>query len=251
MNARCIAAGFVAATTWFGAGAAAEEAESEAARKIIDRAIEAAGGREALKRYEKPFYMVRKGKALGGTGWGEFTIKVTTWLPEKDSIDQESTFNGKTKSLGSRFNGEKGWQIGYSSRGGTTEMNAMAVESTRTRLYFDWVNTLLPLDDAQFRLTLLDEIMVDERPAVGVKVSRMNQKDVELYFDKDAMTLVKQVIDYNGRLSERYYDDFAELDGLVYPKKLVHYVTGNKVTEMETTEFKFLDEADEAIFEKP
>jgi hypothetical protein len=74
---------------------------------------------------------------------------------------------------------------------------------------------------------------------------------VELYFDKDAMTLVKQVIDYNGRLSERYYDDFAELDGLVYPKKLVHYVAGNKVTEMETAEFKFLDEVDEAIFEKP
>lgn len=251
MNARCAAAGFLAATAWFVAGAAAEEAESAAARKIIDRAIEAAGGREALKLYEKPFYMVRKGKALGGTRWGEFTTKVTTWLPEKDSINQESTFNGKTKSLGSRFNGEKGWQIGYSSRGGTTEMNAAAVESTRTRLYFDWVNTLLPLDDAEFRLTVLDEIMVDERPAVGVKVSRMNQKDVELYFDKDAMTLVKQVIDYNGRLSERYYDDFAEHDGLVYPKKLVHYVSGKKVTEIETVEFKLLDEIDESIFEKP
>lgn len=251
MNARCIAAGFAAAVVGFVADAAAQEVDSAAARKIIDRAIEAAGGREALKRYEKPFYMVCKGKALGGTGWDEFANEVTTWLPEKDSRDQESTSNGKKRVSGSRFNGEKGWQIGYSSRGGTTEMNAMAVELTRERLYFDWVNTLLPLDETEFKLTALDEIMVDGRPAVGVKVSRTNQKDVRLYFDKDAMTLVKQVIDYNGRISERYYDDFAELDGLVYPKKLVHYVNGNKVIEMETAEFKFLDEVDEAIFEQP
>lgn len=251
MNARCLAAGLVVAMAWCVASAATEEADPTAARKIIDQAIEAAGGREALKRYEKPFYMVQKGKALGGTGWDEFAIKVTTWLPEKDSRDQESTSNGKKRVSGSRFNGEKGWQIGYSSRGGATEMTAMAIELTRERLYFDWVNTLLPLDDAEFRLTVLDEIMVDGRPAVGVKVSRMNQKDVRLYFDKDAMTLVKQVIDYNGRLSERYYDDFAELDGLVYPKKLVHHVNGSKVIEMETTEFEFLDEVDSAIFEKP
>lgn len=251
MNARCLAAGLVVAMAWCVSSAAAEEAGSQAARKIIDQAIEAAGGREALKRYQNPFYMLRKGKALGGTGWEDFTIKVTTWLPEKGSSDQESTVNGKKRVSGSRFNGEKGWQIGYSSRGGTTQMNAMAVESIRTMLYSDWVNTLLPLDDAEFRLTVLDEIVVDGRPAVGVKVSRTNQKDVRLYFDKDAMTLVKQVIDYNGRLSERYYDDFAELDGLVYPKKIVHYANGNKFVEMETTEFEFLDEVDEAIFEKP
>src|SRR5690242_10421499 len=110
MKARRCVFTFVAAVSCGAAIAMAEEAESAAARKIIDQAIEAAGGREALKRYEKPFYMVRKGKALSGTRWGEFTTKVTTWLPEKDSIDQESTFNGKTRSLGSRFDGEKGWQ---------------------------------------------------------------------------------------------------------------------------------------------
>ena len=55
MNARCIAAGFAAAVVGFVSDAAAQEADSAAARKIIDRAIEAAGGREALKRYEKPF----------------------------------------------------------------------------------------------------------------------------------------------------------------------------------------------------
>src|SRR6185437_8960055 len=151
---------------WFVTGASAEEAESATARKIIDRAIEAAGGREALKRYEKPFYVVRKGKALGGAGWVDFTIKVTTWLPEKASSDQQSTVNGKKKSLGSRFNGEKGWQMGYSSSGQTTEINAEAVKLKRAFLYGECVSTLLPLDDPQYELTSLDEVMLDGRPAV-------------------------------------------------------------------------------------
>lgn len=250
MNAKSFAAGCIVATACCVADAAAQESDSAAARKIIDQAIEAAGGRKSLKRYENPFYMKRQGKALGGTGWEDFTIKVTTWLPEKISIEQESTVNGKKRQLGSRFNGEKGWQIGY-SRGLATEMNSAQIQLKRATLYFDWVNTLLPLDDAEFRLTALDEIMLDGRAAVGVKVSRMNQMDVKLYFDKEAKTLVKQVIDYNGRLSERTYDDFAELDGLVYSKKLVQHVSGKVVTEMETTEFKFLDEVDEELFEEP
>lgn len=57
--------------------------------------------------------------------------------------------------------------------------------------------------------------------------------------------------DANGRSFEATYDDFAEADGLVYPKKIVYYHSGSKYVEMETTEFKFLDEVDEAIFEKP
>ena len=249
MNARCFVAGLVAA--YFVTAASAEEAESAAARKIIDRAIEAAGGREALKRYEKPFYVVRKGKALGGTGWVDFTIKVTTWLPEKASSDQQSIINGKKRESGSRFNGEKGWQIGSSLPGQTTEINAEAVKLKRDFLYGEWVSTLLPLSDPQFELTSLDEIMLDGRPAVGVKISREDRPDVRLYFDKDAMTLVKLSREFNDRLFEETYDDFTELDGLVYPKKIVQYMIGNKHTEMETTEFKFLDEVDEAIFEKP
>ena len=246
MNARCFAAGFVAAMTWFVAGAAAEEADSAAARKIIDRAIEAAGGREALKRYEKPFYMVRKGKALGGMGWEDFTIKVTTWLPEKVSVDQESTVNGKKRVSGSRFNGEKGFHLPAMK-----EMDGNSLRMNRDLVYGQWVAKLLPLDAPQFELTALAEIMLEGRPTVGVKISCEDRPDVRLYFDKDAMTLVKLARDFNGRLFEETYDDFAELEGLVYPKKIVQYMLGKKMTEMETTEFEFLDKVDDAIFEQP
>jgi hypothetical protein len=130
-------------------------------------------------------------------------------------------------------------------------MDAVTLRGQQDLLYARWLATLLPLDDAEFQLTQLDEIMLDERPAVGVKVAHKDRPDVRLYFDKDAMTLVKLAREFNGRLFEETYDDFAELDGLVYPRKIVQYALGNKFTEMETTEFRFLDEVDEAIFEKP
>ncbi|HXT58491.1 MAG TPA: hypothetical protein VN699_07645 [Pirellulales bacterium] len=232
--------------TWLVTDAAAEEPESAAARKIIDRAIEAAGGREALKRYEKPFYMKRQGKALGGTGWEDFTIKVTTWLPDKLRTDQELTRHGKKTPFGIRFNGEKGFHVP-----GTREMDASALRNMRELLYSQWLATLLPLDDPQFKLTALDEIMLDGRPAVGVNISCEDRPAVRLYFDKEAMTLVKHSREFNGRLFEETYDDFAELDGLVYPKRIVQYANGKKFVEMSTAEFKFLDEVDEAIFEQP
>jgi len=232
--------------TWLVTDAVAEEPEPAAARKIIDRAIEAAGGREVLKRYEKPFYMKRQGKALGGTGWEDFTIKVTTWLPDKLRTDQELTRHGKKTPFGIRFNGEKGFHVP-----GTREMDASALRNMRELLYSQWLATLLPLDDPQFKLTALDEIMLDGRPAVGVNISCEDRPAVRLYFDKEAMTLVKHSREFNGRLFEETYDDFAELDGLVYPKRIVQYANGKKFVEMSTAEFKFLDEVDEAIFEQP
>jgi hypothetical protein len=245
MNARCVAVWFVAATAWLVAGAAAEEAESAAARKIIDRAIEAAGGREALKRYEKPFQLERKGKSFVG-GDVDFTLISTTWLPDKIRTDQESIRNGQKTSFGVRFNGEKGLLLPAKR-----EMVELGLRNLRDLLYSYRLATLLPLDDPQFKLAALDEIMLDGRAAIGVKVSCEDRPEVRLYFDKDAMTLVKLAREFNGTLSEQIYDDFAELDGLVYPKKVVQYSDGKKILDMETTEFKFLDKVDEAIFEQP
>jgi len=245
MNARCVAAGFIAATAWLVAGAAAEEAESAAARKIIDRAIEAAGGREALKRYEKPFQLERKGKSFVG-GDIDFTLRSTTWLPDKLRTEEELNRNGQKTSLGVRINGEKGFYLPANR-----ELDGRGLGNIRELLYGYWLATLLPLDDPQFELTALDEVMLEGRSAVGVKISCKERPDVRLYFDKEAMTLVKLARQFNDRLFEERYDDFAELEGLVYPKKIVQYANGNKFVEMETIGFKFLDKVDDAIFEQP
>ena len=122
--------------------------------------------------------MKRQGKALGGYGWADFTIKVTTWLPKKISTEQESTINGKKRQSGHRFNGEKGFYLPATREMDVNslvptkrEMDANSLRNTRDLLYSQWLATLLPLDDPQFELTALDEIMLDGRPAIGVNIS--------------------------------------------------------------------------------
>jgi hypothetical protein len=84
-----------------------------------------------------------------------------------------------------------------------------------------------------------------------VNIARQDRPDVQLYFDKETFALVKLARKVIGVPSEEFYDDYADLDGLVYPKKAVLYGNGNKLYEMQITELKFLDAAEKGAFDKP
>lgn len=230
--------------------------EQVEARAIIDQAIDFAGGREALARYNKPFVRSAEGNAAGGQE--PFTIKITTLLPDKQRTHQTSK---KSRTFDLAFNGEKGWT---KSSGGPVpgpgvkvapprqpEMNEALIRLTRDRLYALWLTTLLPLDDAAFRLSLVPEITIANRPAVGVNISHDGRPDVQLFFDRETFAPVKLARKVNDRPYEELYDDYAELDGLIYAKKIVQYGNGQKIVEMQTTDLKFLDEVEEGTFEQP
>ncbi|HEX5446435.1 MAG TPA: hypothetical protein VFW87_21635, partial [Pirellulales bacterium] len=183
---------------------AADQAD---ARMIIDQAIEAMGGREALAQYQKPVQYEYKGKALGGSGWADLTMKVTAVLPEKFATEQESLNRGKKAPFAIQFNGKEIWTNGV---GPITD--ATRVAGYRDKLYAEWLATLLPLDDRAFQLATMDETMIGGRSALGVKVSHADRPDVRLYFDKVNFTLVKFSRQMQAGEFDETYDDFAELD---------------------------------------
>jgi hypothetical protein len=244
----------LACLTMAAAQAAADDASH--AREIIDHAIKEAGGRQALARYQKPFRQEFKNKRLvGNSPGGDSTTRVTTWLPDK--LRAETAKPGFNRpAVGIVFDGKQGLGRGVSGAAGQLEVNdrPMGPEEIAAYgklLYAQWVATLLPLDDKAFELSALDEIMLDERPAVGVKVSHAERPDVRLYFDKEAMTLVKLVYQVNEtRQAAQTFDDFAELDGLVYPSKIIMWSGGKPATERQMTKFDFLDEVGDETFEK-
>lgn len=234
----------VVATALITAQARADEHAD--ARAIIDQAIEAMGGREVLAQYKKPVQYEYKGKALGGSGWTDLTMKVTAVLPEKFATEQESLNRGNKVPFAIQFNGKQIWT---NNVGPITD--ATRVAGYRDKLYAEWLATLLPLDDEGFQLAPVDEIIIAGRPAVGVKVSHADRPDVRLYFDKVNFTLVKFSRQMQAGVFDETYDDFAELDGLVYPKKISYIANGNKIVELEVTEIRFLDTVEDAVFENP
>lgn len=225
------------------------------ARAVIDKAIEAAGGRAALAKYEKPFVMEIKTKSSTPRAVAENTARETRWFP--DRFRDESPGRMGQGNYVMLFNGTSGKYTGFSTGKGMTvnSFDQSQIEQARDTVYCERLTTLLPLDEAGFRLTMLDEVVLDGRPSVGVKISHAERPDVQLYFDKETFVLTKQVRPWRqpgGNRSFTFlYDDYVETDGLVYPRKATGYLDDAKSFESEIRELKFLDKVDEKLFEEP
>jgi hypothetical protein len=233
--------------------------DSAEARVLIGKAVEAAGGREALERYEKPFTTQLKVKSHTVRGVLENTGKKTRWFP--DRFRDESPGPMGQGNYGMVFNGESGKVAGFSNaKGGTvtrtvTSFNQTQIDQARDSIYGEWLTTLRPLDGPDFGLAMVEEIVIDGRPSVGLRISHADRPDVELYFDKETHVLTKRFQPWRQPGESRgftfLYDDYIEADGLVYPRKCTRFLGDQKTIETEITELRFLDAVDEELFEEP
>lgn len=177
--------------------------EQVEARAIVERAIEAAGGRAALARYKKPFLRVSEGTLPGRNGPTAFEIKVTVLLPEKLRTDQSNADGVKFSIV---FDGKQGWtnSSGAPARPlpgpggrvqqpkvGPREMNEDGIRLNRYGLYAQWLATLLPIVDEDRELKKAEDLTIDGRTAAGISVTRKDWPEVRLYFDKETSALVK------------------------------------------------------------
>jgi hypothetical protein len=91
----------------------------------------------------------------------------------------------------------------------------------KTHLVEAW--TLVPLTSKESNLTLLPEIKVDDKPAVGIRLVRKGKADLSIYFDKESGLLAR--IDW--RTYHVSFSDWKEVDGVKYPSKsFVHTKEG-------------------------
>src|SRR5262249_40604225 len=95
-------------------------------------------------------------------------------------------------------NGNKGWTKFNNE---VMDMSAEELAEEKSEMYAKWVASLTPLSDKTFSFAPLGEVKVDDKAAIGVRVSREGKRDVNLYFDKVSGLLVKsehQVKDVKG-----------------------------------------------------
>ena len=112
------------------------------------------------------------------------------------------------------------------------------------------------LKDKAYTLAPLGEIRVNGRPAIGVKVSAKGQTDIDLYFDKTSMMLVKSArwsLTPTGKEVnlEILYSDYKESAGVKQPMthRLLH--DGKKFIDMEVAEIRLVDKIGDEEFAKP
>lgn len=224
----------------------------DATKTLLERAIKAHGGEEQLGK-------LRSGHShTQGTlhlhGGITFSQDSYFHLPGRIKEVLQTESNGKKSMIVTVFNQGKG-AIEVESR--YQDVDARILTELAESAHLADVTRLVVLKDKNYELSPVEEIKVEERPAVGFKVSRKGFRDVTLYFDKESSLLVKthrQTLDtlVNRQVSEdKYYGGYKEVGGLKTPRKIVVLRDGKKFMEAEATEVKFVEKMDESIFALP
>lgn len=237
------------------APAAAEPAPDDAVA-VVNKAIKAHGGEEALTKY-KAVQASSKGKiTLPGVGEVEFTQEVASMLPDKVKETLHLTIQGKQVDVVTIMNGDT---YSIEAAGNEVPINDDVKKALKEAQYMLKVVKLTPLvKDKGYELSLIGETKVEDKPAVGVLVKSKDHNDVSLFFDKETGLLAKlehRTTDpTSGKevTEERIivsYGDKGE-KGVLLPKEVVIKHDGEVFLKAEATEATVLESLDDSTFKK-
>jgi hypothetical protein len=217
--------------------------------EILDKAIKAHGGVDALNRAIN-FSRTASGVVVNGDRETPFTDESIMALPDRGRmiVDLEKRYRIVTV-----VNGAKAW---LSAGGGPAEeIGKDRVDELSEELYVLYVGTLTPLLKDGYTLQSLAESRVEERPALGIKVSCKGRPDVGLYFDKETNLLVK--IDRKAKqagiaVDKAYlFTAHKDFDGVKLPTRQMEVISGKRAVELKSVAYKILSRVDDASFAKP
>lgn len=207
------------------------------ARKVVDRAIEAAGGAGKLKDLTGGVWKTN-GLVRGNPSKAEFSGE----LPGKFRIDSTRVVDGQKVRHSRIVNGDKGWVVEGEK---VTPMTEAEIAGVRASFYHKQAaTTLVPLTDKGVELSVAGKPTVDGAPATQIKVVRKGFPDLLLAFDDKTGLLVKsEMTDKDGRTQadrkvEIEWREYKEFDGVKMASKTKTFHDGKLFIDTEITEFK-------------
>jgi hypothetical protein len=223
-------------------------------KAVIDKAVTALGGEEKLTKLKTAAW---KGK---GTLWAldlvlPFTEESWTHLPDQFRFEMEYDVNGSKVAQLLVVDGDKGWN---KTGDDTTEMPDQYRDGLKDYLHaVSLALTPQVLRDKAYKVSPAGEIKIDERAAVGLRVSRKGRRDVNLYFDKETGLPIKaemmaKELDGDPEIKfEFLFSDHKDFGGVRTCSKMTWKKDGKPYVERELTEVKPLAKLDDNILGKP
>lgn len=231
-----------AGTPW----AAADEQE---ASQILERAIKAHGGEEAMLRAAQSRRTDTGLQAVLANDL-PFVSQVTRSLPERVRLDLELDKKISTTLV---LDGTRGWQ--KDGTGPTTPLPSARVRELREEAYVWWLATLVPLTKPGFTIASIPGIKVDGEATAGLRVTRRGYADAKLYFNvrNGLLTKIERRVAEGGREvdKEYLYANFREFQGATLPTKEIVKVNGNRFTEMTISNYSFPEKLGAGAFGRP
>lgn len=218
------------------------------ARAVLDAAIAAHGGKEALKKVAT-CERHGGGQLILPGGRQQFTDSVLTRLPGKLRIALEIERRVQIVMVA---NDTKGWK----AAGGTTvELTGDGLAELQEEAYVLWLTTLVPLHGTEFTLTPVGDAERDGKKVVGVQVASKGHADATLWFDRTSklLLLIEKEAKVGGmKVRKTYgYSDHKEFDGVKLPTRLFEKIGEQVVTQVSVVDYRFPRSILDAFFAKP
>ncbi|MBX9585175.1 MAG: hypothetical protein K2X87_33125 [Gemmataceae bacterium] len=246
-----LAVGLVVAA---GAPARADEADAKAAKALVDKAIKAHGGADNLAKFTA--YTAKFKGTFHGMGMAiPMTGEIATQGADKVKVALQIEAGGQTFAIVNVFAGDKGW---LKVADQVMEMSADQLAEAKEQTHAGWVASLVPLiKGTGYTLATTGEQLVNDKPALGVKVTAKGHRDVTVYFDKESGLVAKHEVmmkdEGTGQevTEETFPTDYKDQNGTKQAAKTTTKRDGKLYMEAELTELQLLDKVDPGTFAKP
>jgi hypothetical protein len=234
--------------------ALADEPREAEARRVVEKALQAMGGKERLAGVKAAVFKT-KGRLYWFGAGTDFTGEMAVQGLAKARTEMTFELMGKKQTIIAVVNGDKGW---VKANDVVTEVDQKTLATQMgDHGYITEMAMLLPLargiPDAT--LTSVGDSTVGDRPATGVEVSRKNYSTVRLFFDKEtALPLkleLKASVEGKGEAHDILLDDYREVGGLKVAMKVAARRNGKVFYEYEIRDFRMVDRLDDKLLEKP
>jgi hypothetical protein len=162
---------------------------------------------------------------------------------------------GKKIDVVTVFNGTKLW---VSTMGQTKEIDDEKIlKAAKEEMQAEGAGSLVDYLKAPYELSALGEVKVKGADAIGIRVSKKDQKDINLFFDKKSGLVVKsesRTIDgMTGEeiTQEKYILDYQDKAGLKIAKRVEILRDGKAFMDITISEIQPLEKLDDTVFAKP
>jgi hypothetical protein len=225
------------------------------ARAVLDKAIKALGGADQLAKHPAVTW-----KSSGTITANDMKIAINDqWSAQgfdRFRWEFEVTIDGRALNGLIVIKGAEGWlKIANQP---VTKVPAEVLPLLKNGLHIPrLVDALLPLRDKAFKLAPLGELTINDRAAVGIKVSHKDYPDVDLFFDKEtALPLrsefrVKEPMATDETTYAFYFDGYKEFGGRKFATKITFKRDDKTTIELERKDVTPMEKLDDSTFAKP
>jgi hypothetical protein len=224
----------------------------EKAVAVIDAAIKAHGGAEALAKAAVMERSVKGTRVLPGVKDLPFSAEVAVELPDHYRNVVTAELAEQTNVQTVVINGDKGWQA---SGGATLALSSADVDGFRDELYVLGAVTLVPLKNKEVIVALRPDEEVRDKPAAVVAAYSKGHPDLKLYFDKESKLLVK--VSFRTKLQgisapiDLVILEHGEYDGAKLPSHQQEFISGTKQADYTTVSLRMPAQINASKFERP